>query len=110
MLVGVYMSGWCDMENIKYETPLNGAEIARELDISRQAVSYAIRKSMGKMYKYILDEGIANSPFQAVLSLMVMLGVNNSDISDVKVFLKMFDKKIIDEVTEEAKQIYVVRK
>ena len=32
------------------EIPLNGAQIGEELGISRQAVSYSIRKSMKTMY------------------------------------------------------------
>jgi hypothetical protein len=98
------------MTELEFNQPLNGAQIARELDISRQAVSYTIRKSMGKMYHFVLDDGIADSPFTAILALMVCLGVNNSDISDVRVFLKMFDKDIIKEVTEEAELTYNIRK
>lgn len=97
------------MEMTEYNRPLNGAEIARKLDISRQAVSYTIRKSMGKLYRHILDDGIADSPFNAILSLMVILGVNNSDITDIQAFLKMFDKDIIKEVTDEAKKVYNIR-
>lgn len=98
------------MNPVIYETPLNGAEIAREMDISRQAVSYAIRKSMRKMYQYVLDEKIAETPFSAVLAMMIMLGVNNSDNSDIQQFLKMFDKDIVNKVKEEAESTYNIRK
>jgi len=94
---------------VEYEKPLNGAEIARKIGISRQAVSYTIRKSMSKMYDHIIDEGIAESPFQAVTALMVVLGVSTSDNSDIQQFLKMFDKRIIDAVTAEALEKYNIR-
>lgn len=97
------------MDIIKYDPPLNGAEIARELDISRQAVSYSIRKSMRKMYQYILDKEIADTPFTAVLALMVVLGVNNSDNGDIQQFLRLFDKDIVDAVVEEARMTYNIR-
>jgi len=94
---------------IQNDTPLNGAEISKRMGITRQAVSYTIRKSMGKMYQYVIDEGIADSPFQAILSLMIALGVNNSDITDIQLFLRLFDKKIIKSVEEEAKSLYNLR-
>jgi hypothetical protein len=72
-------------------------------------VSYTIRKAMGKMYHHMLEDGTADSPFTAILSLMTVLGVNNSDITDIQQFLKMFDKKIIKDVTEEALDTYNIR-
>jgi len=95
---------------MEHTTPLSGAEISREMDISRQAVSYTIRKAMDKMYRHILDVDIADTPFSAILALMVVLGVNNSDNTDIQQFLKMFDKDIINEVTEEALKTYNIRK
>jgi predicted transcriptional regulator len=88
---------------------LNGSEIAKELGISRQAVSYSIRKSMGKMYGYILSSKIADTPFQAILSLMIMLGMNHSDVKEVEKFVNMFDKKIIDDVKKEAMALYNIK-
>ena len=88
--------------------PMSGAEIADKLGISRQAVSYSLRKSMKKMYHRVLQDGIAETPFQAILSLMEALKVDSNSVDDVKVFLKLFDKDIIDSVTEEATRTYKV--
>ena len=87
---------------------MSGAEIADKLGISRQAVSYSLRKSMKKMYHRVLQDGIAETPFQAILSLMEALNVDSNSVDDVKVFLKLFDKDIIDSVTEEATRTYKV--
>jgi transcriptional regulator with XRE-family HTH domain len=86
--------------------PLNGAEIARELGITRQAVSYSIRKSMSKMYKYILLNNLANTPFDAILSLMTILDINNGNVDDIRGFINLFDKSIRKEIEKDAILIY----
>jgi predicted DNA binding protein len=88
--------------------PMNGTQIAKKLGITRQAVSCSIRKSMRKMYHRVLNDGIADTPFQAVVVLMGMLNVSSNSITDIKVFLKMFDKDIIDSVTKDASREYNV--
>ncbi|MCK5020738.1 MAG: hypothetical protein KAS32_27200 [Candidatus Peribacteraceae bacterium] len=94
---------------MEYNVPMNGADIARELGISRQAVSCRVRGSMKKMYRFVLDEKIADTPFQAIIALMGILGVTNSDVGDVQQFLKMFDKDIIADVTKEALSTYNIQ-
>ena len=91
------------------EVPLNGSEIGKQLGISRQAVSYSIRKSMKSMYYYILEKGMANTPFDAVLVLMSMLGVNDGDINDVKGFIKLFSKDIREDIQNDAITIYGIK-
>jgi len=87
---------------ISYDTPLNGEEIATELGITRQAVSYNLRRGMKKMYNYVLDKKWADSPFEAITVLMRMLNLNTSDMDDIKSFLSLFDKNIIEEVKKDA--------
>lgn len=82
--------------------PMNGAEIAKKLGISRQAVSYSIRTSMKKMYKYVLTSGLADSPFQAAVVLMESLKVNKGSISDIKEFVSLFDKETRKKITDDA--------
>jgi predicted transcriptional regulator len=88
--------------------PLNGSEIAEKLGMTRQAVSYSIRKSMKKMYKRVINLGLADSPFQVILVLMEILNVNSS-VSDIKEFIKLFDKDIVDAVMADAKNIYNIK-
>ena len=77
-------------------TPLNGSQIAGNLGISRQAVSYSLRKSMGKLYKEVIRKGWVedNSPFEVILSLMTILGVHNGSVDDVTDFIKLFSSDI----------------
>jgi len=87
-------------------TPMNGAEIAREIGITRQAVSYALRRSMAKMYKFVLDQGWAESPFEAIIILMKILNVNNGSTKDVNDFLSLFNLDIQEEVKKDALNRY----
>lgn len=90
----------------EYNAPMSGAQIASELGISKQAVSHTIRKSMNAMYRHILKKGMADSPFEAILVLMMVLGVENNNMTDIKQFLKLFDKRIIERVKMEAIKTY----
>ena len=87
-------------------TPMNGAEIGKVIGISRQAVSYNIKKSMRKMYKYILSSGMADTPFDAVLVLMNVLGINKGDTEDIRSFINLFDMNIREEIENDAVLIY----
>lgn len=89
--------------------PMSGSDIARELGISRQAVSATLRRSLKKMYKVVLSQNIADSPFQAVLSLMGMLNVNSNSIHDMREFIAMFDNETIEKVMEDAKTQYNIK-
>ena len=85
---------------------MNGAEIAREIGITRQAVSYAIRRSMAKMYNYVIEQGWAESPFDAIVVLMKILNINNGSIDDVYEFLSLFNLDIQEEVKKDALNQY----
>jgi len=88
--------------------PMNGSEIARELGMTRQAVSYSIRKSMKKMYKRVINLGLAEKPFQVILVLMESLNIN-PNVEDIKEFVKLFDEDIIKLVMDDARKTYNVR-
>lgn len=89
--------------------PMNGSEIAKRLGISRQAVSYSIRKSMGKLYDKVWDMKLASSPFDAVVVLMSVLNVDYGSVEDVVEFTKLFDEKIISKVKADALSRYHIR-
>lgn len=83
---------------IEYQEPLTGAQVAKEIGISRQAVSASLRRSMMKLYHKVLKEGYAETPSDAVLFLMRMLNVHNGSAEEIKSFIKLFDKKIIESI------------
>ena len=89
--------------------PMNGSQIAKELGISRQAVSFALRKAILKMYNEVLKQGYADSPFDAVYTLMVMLGLNKGDIEDISEFISLFPKNIQNSFKIDASKIYNIR-
>jgi len=89
------------------QKPMNGSEIARELGMTRQAISYSIRKSMKKLYKRVINLGLAEKPFQVILVLMESLNIN-SNVEDLKEFIKLFDDDIIKLVMDDARKTYNV--
>jgi len=91
----------CEMQK-----PLNGSEIAKNLGMTRQAVSYSIRKSMKKMYKRVINLGLAEKPFDTILVLMEVLNVGSNSTSDIKEFLKLFDDDILELVKKDARSTY----
>ncbi len=95
--------------NNKMTKPMSGSEIARELGMTRQSVSYSIRKSMKKMYKRVINLGIADTPFQVILVLMDVLNVKSNSVKDIKEFVALFDKDVINSVMEDAKKIYNIQ-
>ena len=94
--------------NCEIRKPMSGSEIAKEMGMSRQAVSYSIKKSMKKMYKRIKNLGMADTPFQIILVLMTVLNVNSS-VEEIKNFMKLFDEDITKAVMEDAKNTYNIR-
>ncbi len=97
--MGVLMN--CDTQR-----SMNGSEIAKILGMTRQAVSYSTRKSMKKMYKRVINLGLAEKPFDVVLVLMEVLNVGSNSSSDIKEFLKLFDDDTINLVREDARNTY----
>jgi predicted transcriptional regulator len=87
---------------------LNGTEIADKLGISKQAVSFALRKAMNKMYYEIKKQNYAESPFDIVMTLMEMLQVNRGSVNDMKEFISLFSKSIQKEIKTDAIMNYNV--
>jgi len=92
-----------------YQHPLSGSEIARELGITRQAVSFALRKSVVKMYHEILNRGYAEGSFEAIQTLAEMLQVNLGSIEDIRDFISLFPEDIQEEIKTDARLLYNIR-
>lgn len=80
---------------------MTGSEIARELGISRQGVSQALKRAMGKMYNNMLKHKITSNPTETVLAMQEWLGITNED--DIKDFFNLFPKAVQDEIKDHAK-------
>jgi DNA-binding transcriptional regulator GbsR (MarR family) len=88
--------------------PMTGQEIAKELGISRQAVSFTLRKSMAKMYYEVMNQGFSDSPFDTIQTLSEMLQINMGDEADIKEFVSLFPEEIQEEVKADARRMYNV--
>jgi predicted transcriptional regulator len=88
---------------------MNGTEIAKELGISKQAVSFAIKKSMNKMYYEVQRQGYSERPFDTAITLMEMLKVNNGSVKDIKEFISLFSKDIQKEIQLDAVMHFNIR-
>ncbi len=87
---------------------MNGAEIAKELGISRQAVSFALRKSVNKLYYEVQRLGYADDPFDTVLTLALMLGINKGSSEDMKEFISLLNNDVQVSLKRDAAQIFNV--
>ena len=95
------------VDNVDYVRAKTGSEIARELGISRQAVSQSLKRALTKMYTGLINEGVTSSPIETIMYLRDWLGV--TDEEDIQQFYDMFPKNIKDDIRLDAGN-YTVRK
>lgn len=90
------VTGGLMVEGVTYVKAYSGADIARTLGISRQAVSQVLKRAIRKVYRGLLDEGITESPTKTLLFMRDWFGVETED--DIKQFLNILPKSIKQEV------------
>ncbi len=95
------------LKNVEYVRAKTGSEIARELDISRQAVSQSLKRGVIKVYKKLLDDSICDTPTEAIIFIQEWFGIQDED--DIQQFLDLFPKQIKDDIKTDAR-IYSIRK
>jgi len=81
---------------------MTGAEIAKDLGITRQAVSNTLKRAMKKMFIAMKKENPDQSDFDVAVSLQIGLGV---DDVDVKKFFKLFPPDIRKKIESSAKNM-----
>jgi predicted transcriptional regulator len=91
------------MERVK---AMSGSEIARELNISRQAVSQTLKRGVTKLYEGLQEQGLTDGPTETVVFLQDYLGI--TDEEDIQQFFDMFPKNIRDEIKLDART-YTIR-
>lgn len=89
------------INNVNYVRAMSGSEIARELNITRQAVSQSLKRAVTKVYEGLIEENITETPTETIIFMMDWFGI--SDEEDIQQFFEMFPKKIRDEVKEDAR-------
>lgn len=87
--------------NVEYVAAKTGSEIARELDISRQAVSQSLKRAISKVYRGLLEEKVTETPTETVMFMRDWFGVEDEE--DIAQFFDLFSREIQDEIREHAR-------
>ena len=83
---------------------MDGADIAKELGITRMAVSQSLKRSMRKCYRYIRRTWPSLSPLASSVFLMKWLdsiGSIEFDMNEIKKFNSLFPPDVKKEITED---------
>ena len=78
---------------------MTGAEIAKELGISRQAVSNTLKRAMKKVFKEAMKLE-KWSPFEAAVALSQMFGQD----ADLNKFFRLFPPDVRKEIENDARE------
>jgi predicted transcriptional regulator len=84
------------------EKPMTGAQIARELGITRQAVSNNLKRAMTKVYAEVKKMESSWGPFEVAVAMSQMFGVEQDSPEELKKFFKLFPPKIRKEIEQDA--------
>jgi DNA-binding transcriptional regulator GbsR (MarR family) len=84
------------------DKPMTGAEIARELNISRQAVSNNLKRAMTKVYTEVKKGEPSWGAFETAVAMSQMFGVEQDSPEELKKFFKLFPPKIRKEIEADA--------
>lgn len=80
---------------------MSGAEIARELNISRQAVGQTIKRAMGKVYKELKKQNKDLDAFEIAIGIADGFNVDDPDYTK---FFRLFPPKVRKEIEEAGKK------
>jgi len=85
-----------------FERPMTGAQIARELGITRQAVSNNLKRAMTKVYAEVKKTEKGWGPFETAVAMSQMFGVEQDSPEELKKFFKLFPPKLRKEIEADA--------
>lgn len=87
------------LRNITYTRAKSSSDIAREMGITRQAVSQSLKRAITKVYNGLQTEGITDSPAKTLIFMREWFGIEDED--DIKQFITLLPPKIRREVKED---------
>ncbi len=93
------------VDSVEYEKAMTGSEIARELGITRQAVSQSLKRAISKVYYGLQEQNITESPTETIMFMRDWFGI--TDEEDIQQFFDLFPKKIRDEVKSDARDFSI---
>lgn len=81
--------------------PMTGAAIAKELGITRQAVSNTLKRALTKVYKETknIDKNWDN--FEVAVAMSQMFGVDQDSEEELKKFFKLFPPAIRKDIEKD---------
>lgn len=83
--------------------PMTGSEIARELNITRQAVSQTLKSGVRKMYNEILKQDFADTPFDALVAMMYGFNLHEASHEEIVDFFFLLPNDIRREIKKDAR-------
>ena len=86
----------------KFERPMTGAQIARELGITRQAFSKNLKRDMTKLYAQVRKTDKDLGLFETAVAMSQMFGVEQDSPEELKKFFKLFPPKLRKEIEQDA--------
>ena len=78
-----------ELEGVRntYGKAMTGSEIARELGITRQAVSQALKRAIRKLYDGLMKEGLTDGPIDTVMFMREWLNITEDE--DIQQFFEL---------------------
>lgn len=86
---------------LKENRAMTGAEIAKELGVSRQAVSNTLKRTFEKLFNAVRKDHPEFNSFESAISIMVYLGIDDDEASK---FFKLFPPNIRKKIEDDAKK------
>jgi len=92
------------MQNVeKKPKPMNGAEIAEELKISRMGVSQTLKRAFRKIYLGLKKRNKHLDPFDIAVMMSELLSVSLDSEGEVNKFFNLFPANIKEEIERYAR-------
>lgn len=88
---------------------MSGADIAKELGITRQAVSNTLKRAMGKVFQEMKKQNKDMTPFEIAVSMAVGWEAANTT-AEMKKFFKLFPPKVRKEIETSAADYFSSQK
>ncbi len=89
-------------QSIVTDKPMTGAAIAKDLGITRQAVSNNLKRAMTKVYNEVRRNEKSWGPFDTAVAMSQMFGVDQDSAEELKKFFKLFPPKIRKQIEQDA--------
>lgn len=91
------------MQNVDVKRrPMNGAEIAEELEISRMGVSQTLKRALKKIYQGLKKRNKHLDPFDIAVMMSEILYVSLDSEGEVNKFFNLFPANIKEEIKRHA--------